>query len=174
MKAGLKNQIENFLEHERKSTKGGWAAVTKEDLQDLGHIINELIAEKCEPDADGDYPINFVLVNRRQCEPFNFLPMRYSHEYPEEALDIAILNTKIANSKLDRAWAEVERIKFFNKDRGPKEVLHKAATRSSFDKKAGWACGLSIGPPDDPAYQEIGSYYWTKVTCPKCLEKREE
>ena len=113
MKAGLKNQIDNFLKNRRPSVKGGWAQLTKEDMQDLKYLIDELIAEKCEPDADGDYPINFLLVNRLVFEPIHFLPIPYSFKQPDEALDTAIINSRIASEKLEQAWKEIQRLTRF-------------------------------------------------------------
>ena len=64
MNKTLQNRIESFLSEKRKSS-GGWAEITDGDVAALSVIIDQLIKLKCEPDPDGDYPINFALVNRR-------------------------------------------------------------------------------------------------------------
>lgn len=63
---GLTKKIEKWLSTRRKTDgQGGWAEIESKDIWDLHAIINRLIELKCEPDADGDFPINFCLTNRR-------------------------------------------------------------------------------------------------------------
>ena len=62
----LQSKIERFLAVRRKSSGGGWAEVNDGDMLALKNIIEELIKAKFQADADGDYPIQFALVNRRE------------------------------------------------------------------------------------------------------------
>ena len=75
----ITNKIEKFLKERRVSKGGGWAAITENDINSLNNIIHDLIEAKCEPDADGDYPLQVILVNRRKYEPLRFEPLPYVH-----------------------------------------------------------------------------------------------
>lgn len=80
MKTELMVQINAFLLDQRKS-EGGYALVTNQDIQDLHSIVSRLIVEKCERDPDGDLPIDFTIINRREkhfaIDPWiNALPYR--------------------------------------------------------------------------------------------------
>lgn len=54
----LQDRIEAFLSTRRESD-GGWAKITPDDVHLLSEIVHRLIEAKCEPDADGDYPLRF-------------------------------------------------------------------------------------------------------------------
>ena len=89
-KQQLTDKINAFLSERRESPDGGWARITTQDCLDLSEIIHLLVILKCEPDPDGDRPINWNIVNRRMFEPqfwndvpYSHLP-RYAEEYTEE------------------------------------------------------------------------------------------
>jgi len=65
MNKSLQKTIDKFLKERRKSDEG-WAVVEDEDIEQLYSIISKLIQLKCEPDLDGDYPIECDLINRRK------------------------------------------------------------------------------------------------------------
>ncbi len=110
MKKNLENKINKFLSERRVSEGGGWSQITPQDILDLRDIINSLIQEKCEEDADGDLPIEFELINRRTHERLQFDPIPYygtlkSEDTPEN-LDwiqrLLMCNLEIATSKLSQ------------------------------------------------------------------------
>lgn len=68
--------IDKFLA-QRIPSHGGRAPVTEADFEALSIIINLLIESKWEPDADGDYPVEFHLVDRTRFEPAHFLDLPY-------------------------------------------------------------------------------------------------
>lgn len=72
--------IKSWVSGRRESTRGGWAAVTPDDVEELSNILNRLIRAKCEPDADGDVPIQFTLVDRVRYWPLHFVPVPYDHD----------------------------------------------------------------------------------------------
>lgn len=82
----LQDKIEVFLSTRRESN-GGWAKVTSDDTRLLCEIIHSLIEAKCEPDADGSYPLRFYLVDcqveRFACSP-NLLRV---HQTGEETME---------------------------------------------------------------------------------------
>lgn len=61
----LYERIDQFLEHHRTSD-GGWASVEDGDERELGMIIDQLLWYKYDEDADGDLPINFMIVDRNK------------------------------------------------------------------------------------------------------------
>ena len=78
-----------WLNQPRESS-GGWAEITDDDFDELGYLVDGLIALKCEKDPDGDRPIDFKLINRTKDEPMHFrsVPYTRSDNTEEEILDI--------------------------------------------------------------------------------------
>ena len=60
----LHELIDTYLD-ERRDSNGGWAKITHKDMADLHAIIQSIIDLKCEPDPDGDRPIEYALVDRQ-------------------------------------------------------------------------------------------------------------
>lgn len=100
----LSNLINKFLAERRKSD-GGYAPVTETDLEQLHAIINRLITLKWGPDPDGDWPINWHIIDRTRFEPMHYAPVPYEHmatgEAALERLNTVLLNANIANRELD-------------------------------------------------------------------------
>jgi hypothetical protein len=95
----------SFLKDRRKSYGGGWAEITDQDIEQLHHIVYQLIEEKCEFDADGHLPIQVILNDRRKCEPLHYQPVPYEHkaitkEGQEELLRVLLANMQISCNKL--------------------------------------------------------------------------
>jgi hypothetical protein len=83
--------IHKFLDEPRES-EGGYALVTDDDMTLLSEIVQELIVRKCERDPDGDLPIEFALINRREkhfaIDPWiNALPYRDDSDTPSDPLE---------------------------------------------------------------------------------------
>jgi len=103
----IHSAIDRFVSERRTSSGGGWANVEESDFEQLRGIIEKLVKAKCESDADGDYPIECILTNRRTHESSHFFQMPYSHNvnHPDElecGLSAACANISIAHSQLDR------------------------------------------------------------------------
>ena len=77
MNAPLREMIDRFLKDRRQSDCGGWAQIVPADLEQLAEIIHSLIDLKCERDADGDVPIRFRLINRRETRGMIYDPVPY-------------------------------------------------------------------------------------------------
>ena len=86
----LNKMISQFLSETRKSVAGGWADISDEDMIRLDEIIYKLIELKCQKDADGDYPINYSLVNRR-IQRFAIRPSLLKIDYNPTMRQIASL-----------------------------------------------------------------------------------
>ena len=71
----LSSLIDTFLA-ERKESDGGWPSVKGEEIFDLSDIIFELIESKWSPDADGDSPVEFTLIDRTKYYKGPFLNIR--------------------------------------------------------------------------------------------------
>lgn len=113
MKKILENKINKFLSERRNSVGGGWAQITSQDVLSLYDIIDLLIQEKCEKDADGDLPIEFKLINRRTHEKLRFSPIPYygvssKEEDSPEKMDLIqeelMYNLTRATSELDQFY----------------------------------------------------------------------
>ena len=61
----LNKKIDVFLKDKRES-RGGWAEVMSEDMEQLDEIVGGLIDLKSQRDPDGDRTIEYALVNRRE------------------------------------------------------------------------------------------------------------
>lgn len=98
MKSSLEiiEMLEDFLEHREPSVNNGFALVSKEDYVKLGQIIDEVIEAKWEPDPDGDYPINFCIINRHQREPMHYRAVTYRHVDKEQNLRDIMVNLSTA------------------------------------------------------------------------------
>jgi len=70
----LQTAIDKFLAEKRESFMG-YAETTEDDLKDLRYIVDLLIKEKCEADPDGDYPIQVIVNDTKNYEPFSFRPV---------------------------------------------------------------------------------------------------
>ena len=102
----LHDKLDAFLSERRKST-GGWAKLTPEDVPDLQEIIHDIVKVKCEPAPDGDYPINFIVIDRTKFEPMHFTPVEYNHstekEKRQKILDRHLFNLSIAMKRVETA-----------------------------------------------------------------------
>lgn len=105
--------IHRFLENHREcSAGGGWAQITDEDITRLYEIIGELIALKCDKDADGDLPIEFEVINRRTHERSHYtaVPYREGRDKNDNEIEvipfmdmmqILLLNLGIASDRVN-------------------------------------------------------------------------
>lgn len=99
-------KINNFLDQPRKS-QGGYAEITDEDVMALNQIIALLIQAKCESDPDGDYPIDWKLIDRRKCWPMHYSPVPYGHKAKNQQ-DLEEIFYRCALPNLRQAMVEVE------------------------------------------------------------------
>ena len=100
----LREMIDMFLEERRESLGGGWAEITEHDVGMLYRIVWELLSLKCDKDADGDYPIQVKLVNRRIFEADHFSSVPYDREESFlRRLEIMMRNLNCAHTRLDTA-----------------------------------------------------------------------
>jgi hypothetical protein len=116
--------VDAFLAEQRKSYGGGWAQVTDSDEEDLRDIVDALIRRKCQPDADGDRPFEFELVNRRKNERMRFVQMPYSRledleDCFEKRLEISAMNLRLAFRDWDSV--EMERQRWIERDRAQQQ-----------------------------------------------------
>jgi hypothetical protein len=109
--------IELYLSERRESVRGGWAQITKGDMELLDKIIRGLVAAKCCKDADGDVPVEWTLVNRRTHERLGFIPVPYDfcdatptsdEKLANEAKDLHHYNLRVAWGRFDQACRMVE------------------------------------------------------------------
>lgn len=110
--AHLDQLIDHFLEDHRESD-GGYAKVTTDDIHLLYKIIRELIDIKCDRDPDGDFPIEFEIVNRRTHESMHYGQVPYRDPICEgqdsipfmEMVRVLQMNLNIAASRLDNEFS---------------------------------------------------------------------
>lgn len=79
-RAALNRAIDKFLEARRESVGGGWAKIVDGDIALLGMVIRMLREMKCEADADGDYPIEVAITNRRTHQRSHFMAVPYDFD----------------------------------------------------------------------------------------------
>ncbi len=97
----LEEMIDVFLEEHRESKSGGYAEITPRDVGLLQRIVHELISLKCDKDADGDYPVQVKLINRRIFEPDHFAPVPYEGmDKFMRRLEILMGNLNFAHTRL--------------------------------------------------------------------------
>jgi len=101
----IHQQLDAFLLDRRKSD-GGYAKITQKDITDLGELLRKIIEEKCEPDPEGNRPIEFKLIDRTRFEPMHFVPVAYEHKAEnqgdlDEILDDHLLNLSIAMNRVE-------------------------------------------------------------------------
>ena len=99
--------IQAFLSERRHSDDCGWATVEQQDLNQLECILYALIEAKWDADTDGDYPIEYVLVDRTKYVRDNFFSIPYVHEANAESrlkiVQDCMRNVLIAQGQLDSA-----------------------------------------------------------------------
>jgi hypothetical protein len=107
-KLALLDKITRFILNTRVSLDGGWAPVTKVEFETLNGIIQALIDVKWGPDADGDRPINYKLIDRTRFESDHFFLLPYlsratGHKELLNYISYAATNSGIAQDRLSRA-----------------------------------------------------------------------
>jgi len=103
--AKLQNLIHEFLYDKRKSNGDGYAEITLGDVQYLYEIISMLVELKFEPDADGDYPIDYEITDLTRYERSLFLQVpRWGGEADDNNYDDILrayaINNNIAADKV--------------------------------------------------------------------------
>lgn len=106
-------EVEKFLKDRRPGVDSGYAPVKDGDVNELGCILQRLIEFKWDSDVDGDYPINWKLIDRTKFEPMYFFEVPYdhycsTHEQRQRRLDNLITNVNMAVRDLER-WSRVRR-----------------------------------------------------------------
>ena len=100
----VEDQLSLFLDlPQRKTNRGGFAAVLPEDVQELDDLILALVKYRYAPDSDGDRPLRWSLCDWTTHQPHNFQYLPHSDENgdkDEQRLDIALLNLDIAMSEV--------------------------------------------------------------------------
>lgn len=95
-KSALLSKIDSFLEEHRPSRRGGWAEISREDVEKLDEIIEMLVDLKADRDADGDRTVQWTLTNRREEERMPFANVPYFDKDPETHFSMVELNFEIA------------------------------------------------------------------------------
>ena len=111
MNAKLEKLINGFLYEKRKSNGENYAEVTLGDVQYLYEIINMLVEAKFEPDADGDYPLDYEITDLTRYERSLFLQVPHwggevdDNNY-DDILRAYAINNNIAADKV-KIFADV-------------------------------------------------------------------
>lgn len=108
----LTELLQEFLKERRESDRGGYAPVTKEDLEQLHEIIGKLIEFKWEADCDGDRPVEWHLTDRTKYQRDRYVAVPHAHlgmaedafdsEVFEQYMSNVLLNNSIANDEMQR------------------------------------------------------------------------
>lgn len=96
--------LDEFLSQRNKATDG-YASFSKVEEDKLYELLDAICEAKFEADADGAYPLEYVIVNRNNSERLHFLPQPYFHKIKsfedfDSVLLTATTNAGIANSRL--------------------------------------------------------------------------
>lgn len=102
----LDKLIDGFLEERIKSSHGDWAPATQEHLNEMGEIVKRLIRLKFETDADGDFPVEGVFVNRTEGRLGYPAIIRYRHNMTTQDL----VRESAAMASAARSYADEARI----------------------------------------------------------------
>ena len=110
MNKKLETLIEKFLSEKRKSDSG-YAPVTVDDVNNLYKIIDMLVEAKFEPDADGDYPVDYEITDLTRYERSHFvqIPHWLYRKHSDENNDEEVLNKYAINLSI-----ATERLKIFS------------------------------------------------------------
>lgn len=109
----LTKKIEKFLAEKRLSDRGNRAIATKEDMELLHEIINDLLDAKFEEDCDGGRTVEFLLVNRNTHQRLHYSPIPYTFDVfdPKVLFNVVFLadvNSSIAKEELTRQIRHLE------------------------------------------------------------------
>jgi hypothetical protein len=139
--------IDKFLEKKTPCSRGGgWAPVTQEELEQFYEIIGKLVETKYQADADGDHPIEYILIDRNGFEGLPFRPMPYapraakattSEDVLQEAwrFETAQLNVELAMEQFRNAIRPVrEFIKEFAESAVEMEQKHQTESGDPVDR----------------------------------------
>ena len=106
MKKALENRIEKFLAVKVESGPGGgWAPATYDEMHKLYDILTDIIAAKYERDADGDLPIEVILVNRCKTYSLNYDPLEYLH-CGDEAPSLKEIHEVLGTARMNLCMAQ--------------------------------------------------------------------
>lgn len=106
----LLERISEFLSEKHKSKDDGYAPVSQEDYFDLYDIFEKLIEAKWGPDADGDYPVETLIINRHERRWPTFKRLPYSHKDMDGYFRAALDNVRAACEELNLAF-KLKRLK---------------------------------------------------------------
>lgn len=96
MKAKTQKLIDKFLA-ERRTSDGGYAPVTEDDLNLLYQVVDSLLLEKLQEDPDGDLPVEIRIVNRHTHERMHYRPVPYLHKCKTQKDYLEHINTVMGN-----------------------------------------------------------------------------
>ena len=96
------DRLDEFLQQKIVPEDTGWTAVDKKDLVELGQLIREIISSKWAPDVDGDYSVEFALVDRNvgRLPYFQYIP--YPSKDLEGAFNACLSNLEVATDEMSR------------------------------------------------------------------------
>lgn len=115
--------VDEFLA-ERRKTDGGWAEITPEDVRMLDRLVRLLVDAKCEKDTEGDWPIEWIIVNRRIERMPYFRPVPCSDSALEDKVSKILSNLYTAHAEIRYIEYEVkEAVKLVKFDASGRSAL---------------------------------------------------
>lgn len=96
--------IARFIDESVKPVDTGYAPVTTNDLGQLRYIFGQIVEKHWDPDVDGDYPINFRLIDRTEeyLPYFNNIP--YPHEDKRGWAEAVVFNSYVAGAEMETLY----------------------------------------------------------------------
>jgi len=110
----LEEAIKKFLSERRESKFGEYAEVTQKDMENLFYVIELLISQKWDSDADGDYPVEVKVVDRHKFARSSYVLVPYLHKCKTSAdiqdyINRVMINVSIAGEELRSGSAWISR-----------------------------------------------------------------
>jgi flagellar biosynthesis component FlhA len=120
-----KKEIDSFIEEVKKfvqnkscSLDSGYAVVAKKDIDEMYDLIERMVELRFELDSDGDYPIDFKLIDRTRFQSSNYRLIPHPEDFDNETLEeqwkiakIAKINLENAQEQFNREWRMLEYLK---------------------------------------------------------------
>jgi hypothetical protein len=80
-----------------------WDEVTDEEMKAFYESVYALRASMLSRDCDGHYPVEIIIVDRRQYTPMQWQPVPYEHKDPEGYFEATLRNMASATARMSLA-----------------------------------------------------------------------
>jgi hypothetical protein len=130
-------EVRKFVQNKSRSLDSGYAIVTKKDVEEMYDLIERMVELRFAQDSDGDYPIDFKLIDRTRFQSSHYRLIPQPEDFDNETLEeqwniakIAKINLEVAQGQFEREWRMLNYLKEEQKTESNRGQLNEKAKAS--------------------------------------------